>query len=184
MRNLTYRRLSNFPPENRQTPQFYAVNSSLFQPFLGGAPQTEIQATVSFSTDRNQWEMSMGSIYGITKDAKVFVTLPHKNNEVEAAVVTDVLLDYSVLSFDIEQYETKIKPEDKRIRRTDNYKCSVGKFQQKELKVACVSNTAAVGWDKFSKANAAFCDLTGFAEEELQKLSLFDLIQVLESLMH
>lgn len=154
LRSLAYRRLSSFPPENRQTPQFYAVGTSLFQSFLGGTPQTEVQATVSYSTDRNQWEMSMGEIYGIPKGEKVFVTLPHKNNEVEAATVEQVFQDYSVLSFDIEKYETNKKPEDKRVRRTDNYKCAVGKFMQKGIKVACVSKTAAAAWTQYAKSRS------------------------------
>ena len=154
LRALTYRRLSSFPPENRQTPQFYAVKDSLFQKFLGGEGETEVQADVSFSTDRNQWEMSMGDIYGITQGAEVFVTLPHKNNQTEAAVVEQVFQDYSVLSFDIEKFEAKLKPEDKRVRRTDSYKCSVGKFIQKEIKVACASKTAAAAWTEYAKSRA------------------------------
>jgi hypothetical protein len=153
LRSLIYRRLQTFPPHNRQTPQFYAVNSSLHQPFLGGSVSSEVRATVSFSKDRNRWEMSMGDIYGIYKGAKVFVNLP--NGQTEAANVDQVLQDCSVLSFDIEGFE-KDKPEaQKRIQRSQNYTCNVGKFQQQEIKVACASKTAAAAWDKFCKDSPA-----------------------------
>ena len=153
LRSLTYRRLADFPPVNRQTPQFYAVDQSLFQPFLGGAAQTEIQANVSFSKTRNQWEMAMGSIYGITKGAKVFVNLPNNKGQ-EGGVVGDVFQDYSVLTFDIEGFEDKkgIADKDRRILRTQSYKCNVGKFMQKEIKVACVSKTATAAWTQYTKS--------------------------------
>ena len=155
LRSLVHRQLSNLPPERRQTPQFYAVESSLFQPFLGGAAQTSVEATVNFNgkADIPRWEMSMGSIYGIYKGATVFVTLPHKNNEVEAATVQEVFHDCSVLSFDIENVAAEqAKPDaEKRIRRTDNYKASTARFIQAPLKIACISPALRLKWANFCK---------------------------------
>jgi hypothetical protein len=156
IRSLIYRRLSNLPPEKQQTPQFYAFEGSIFQPFLGGAAQNNIQATVNFNTKKDRWEMSAGTIYGMYKGATVFVILPHKNNEVEAAVVKEVFHDCSVLTFSIEDVPAEQEKPDaeKRIRRTDtNYKASVGKFMQKELKVACVSASLSATWINFCKKN-------------------------------
>ncbi len=160
LRNLIHRKIIGvLLPEKQQTPQFYAVGTTLFQPFLGGAPQTRVEATVSFREDKNRWEMSMGSIYGIYKGATVFVTLPHKNNQVEAATVEHVYHDCSVLIFDIEDIESKkktpIPDEKKRIRRSDNYKAATGKFMQQTLKIACAAPKIASNWDKYTKMNAA-----------------------------
>jgi Caspase domain len=158
LRSLIYRRLiDTLAPEKWQTPQFYAVESSLFQPFLGGAAQTSITAPVSFSTEKNRWEMGMGSIYGIYKGATVFVTLPHKNNQTEAATVEEVYHDCSVLSFAVENNEfEKQKPDaEKSIRRTDNYTALTGQFLQKALNVACVSSTIAANWAAYCEKSAA-----------------------------
>jgi Caspase domain len=161
MRSLIYRQLSTLPPEKQQTPQFYAVGSSIFQPFLGGAAQTEITATVNFNTKEDRWEMNMGAIYGVYKGATVFVTLPHKNNEVEAAKVEEVFHDSSVLTFDIETVAAEqAKPDaEKRVRRTDmNYKAATGKFMQKEVKIACVSDDLAPKWASFCQKGAALLE--------------------------
>jgi hypothetical protein len=158
LRNLIHRKIIGvLVPEKQQTPQFYAQGTTIFQPFLGGATQTSVEATVSFREDKNRWEMSMGSIYGIYKGATVFVTLPHKNNEVEAAIVEQVFHDCSILTFDIEDIESKkgVLDEKKRIRRTDNYKAATGKFMQQALKVACAAPTIATNWNSYTKKNAA-----------------------------
>jgi hypothetical protein len=157
LRSLIYRRLSNFPPSDRQTPQFYAVNDSIFQSFLGSASQSSTESTVSFNTEKKRWEMNMGAIYGVTKDATVFVRLPHKNNEVEAALVKEVFHDCSVLSFDIESApgEAEKLEKDRRIRRNDHYKADVGSFMQQELKLACADTKLAAKWDAFCQKRAA-----------------------------
>jgi hypothetical protein len=157
LRSLMCRRLSNLPIEKRQTPQFYAVESSIFQPFLGGSTQTSLEATVNFNAEKSRWEMNMGSIYGIFKGATVFVTLPHKRNEAEAATVETVYHDYSVLTFANENSPVEqAKPAvEKRIRRTDNYKAATGKFSQTELKIACVAPSITARWAAFSKKYTA-----------------------------
>ena len=76
LRSLIFRRMSTL--KKRQTPQFYAHNDTLFQPFLGGAAQTEVQANVNFNNEKNEWQMDMGSVYGIPQGAAVFVNLPNK----------------------------------------------------------------------------------------------------------
>ena len=161
LRNLAHRRLvSKLAPEKRQTPQFYAVESSLFEPFLGGATQASVKATVSFSTVKNRWEMGMGAIYGIYKGATVFVELPHKNNQTEAATVKEVYHDCSVLSFDSETNEDEIKKPDaeKRIRRTDVYTALTGQFLQKEIKVAYAASGLASKWEAYCKTHTAFLE--------------------------
>jgi hypothetical protein len=158
LRSLIYRHLeSQLRPEDKQTPQFYAVNSSLFQPFLGGDFQDTVQANVQFNDKKGRWEMTIGSIYGIYKGATVFVTLPHKNNEVEAAIVQDVYPECSVLTFKIEgiEWNKNIPDGGKRIRRTDTYKADVGKFIQKDIKIACIDPKLATAWAAFCKKRAA-----------------------------
>ncbi len=156
LRSLIYSRLSRFSAARQQTPQFYTVEESIFQPFLGGAPQTEITATIHFNTDKKQWEMNRGDIYGIREGATVFVALPHKNNEVEAATVKEVAHDCSVLFFDIEAFETQkeieegLKEADKRIRRADIYTASVSKFIQRTVKVACAEPSIAPLWANYA----------------------------------
>jgi Caspase domain len=161
LRSLTYRHLiDKLTPVKRQTPQFYAVESSLFQPFLGGAVDEGVKATVSFSTAKNRWEMGMGSIYGIYKGATVFVALPHKNNETEAATVKEVYHDCSVLSFASETREEEIKKPDveKRIRPTDVYTAFTGQFLQKEIKVACATSALTSKWEAYCKTRAALLE--------------------------
>ncbi len=164
LRSLIYSRLSRFSAAKQQTPQFYTVEESIFQPFLGGAPQTEITATIHFNTDKKQWEMNRGDIYGIQEGATVFVTLPHKNNEVEAAIVKEVAHDCSVLFFDIEAFETQkeiekgLKEADKRIRRADIYTASVNKFIQRTVKVACVAPSIAALWANYAAKYAVLLE--------------------------